>query len=123
MNRVDSSMTPANGRIQNDQLFMRGSAMSGAPICSGIIQFAKPANAGMIMPKTMISACSVVIWLKKSGLTNCSPGWKSSARMTKLIAPPTNSMASAKTRYIVPMSLWLVENTQRRQPFSGPWSS
>ena len=35
--------------------------MSGAPTCSGIIQFANPANAGMIMPKTMTNACMVVI--------------------------------------------------------------
>jgi hypothetical protein len=27
----------------------------GAPICSGIIQFAKPTKAGMIAPNTMIS--------------------------------------------------------------------
>ncbi len=51
----------ANGSSQNDQLFRRGSAMSGAPICSGTIQFAKPANAGMIMPNTITSACTVVI--------------------------------------------------------------
>ncbi len=41
MNRVDSSSMKANGRIQNDQLFMRGSAMSGAPTISGIIQLAE----------------------------------------------------------------------------------
>jgi hypothetical protein len=91
-------MVPAKGRIQNDQLLSRGSAMSGAPIISGIIQFAKPTNAGMIMPKTMISACMVVIWLKKSGFPNCRPGWNSSSRMYMAIAPPTNSITSAKTR-------------------------
>ena len=45
----------AGGRSQNDRLFIRGNAMSGAPICIGISQFAKPTNAGMIAPKTMIS--------------------------------------------------------------------
>ena len=34
MNSVLSSRVKANGRIQNDQLFMRGRAMSGAPIIS-----------------------------------------------------------------------------------------
>ncbi len=63
MNNVLSSMVPANGSIQNDQLFMRGNAMSGAPIIIGTIQFAKPTNAGMITPKIMISACMVTIWL------------------------------------------------------------
>lgn len=74
---------------------------------------------GMIMPNTMMSACRVVIWLKKSGFTNCRPGWKSSARMTRLMAPPTNSISRANTRYRVPMSLWLVVNNQRFRPVSG----
>ena len=41
--------------------------MSGAPIIIGISQLAKPTKAGMIAPNTMISPCSVVIWLKNSG--------------------------------------------------------
>ncbi len=61
MNKVDSSRVKANGRIQNDQLFMRGSAMSGAPIISGTIQLARPTKPGMIAPKIITSACSVVI--------------------------------------------------------------
>ncbi len=40
---------------------MRGSAMSGAPICSGTIQFARPTKEGMTAPKIMTSACMVVI--------------------------------------------------------------
>ena len=84
MKNVSSSRPKANGMIQNDQLFMRGSAMSGAPICSGTIQFARPTNAGMIAPKIITSACMVVIWLKNSGLTNCRPG---SAR-TRRGSPP-----------------------------------
>ena len=42
------------GKIQKDRLFMRGNAMSGAPTCIGINQFAKPTNAGMIALKTMM---------------------------------------------------------------------
>ena len=61
MASVDSRMPKATGRIQKDQLFMRGSAMSGAPTIMGIIQLASPTNAGMTAPKTMISACIVVI--------------------------------------------------------------
>ncbi len=60
-NSVPISIVNANGRIQKLKLFMRGSAMSGAPTCSGIIQFARPTNAGMTAPKIMISACMVVI--------------------------------------------------------------
>src|SRR5690606_1828549 len=53
MNRVDSRSMNAKGRIQNDRLFMRGRAMSGAPIMSGTIQFASPTKAGMTAPKIM----------------------------------------------------------------------
>ena len=49
---------------------MRGRAMSGAPICSGIIQFARPTNAGMTAPKIITSACVVVMELKNAGSTN-----------------------------------------------------
>jgi hypothetical protein len=101
-------------------LFIRGSAMSGAPIIIGIIQLASPTNAGMTAPNTIISACIVVIELKNSGCTNCSPGCISSLRMTSAIVPPMKNMMRLNTRYSVPMSLWLVVNSQRRMPFSGP---
>ena len=92
------SSVVANGSSQNDQLFRRGNAMSGAPIISGTIQFAKPANAGMIMPNTMTSACTVVIWLNRTGFRNCRPGSKSSARIASAIAPPTNSIARLNSK-------------------------
>ncbi len=45
-----------NGSSQNEMLFMRGNAMSGAPIISGTSQLPKPPiMAGMIMKNTMIS--------------------------------------------------------------------
>ncbi len=105
MNSVLSSNVNANGRIQNDQLFMRGRAMSGAPICIGIIQLARPTKAGMIAPKIITSACSVVISLKKYGCTNCSPGRINSARITTEKLAPMHTMMKANTRYSVPMSL------------------
>src|SRR5213080_3809067 len=71
---VDSSSVNAKGRIQKLRLLSRGSAMSGAPTCIGIIQFASPTHAGMIAPKIMISACMVVNELKSCGSQNCSPG-------------------------------------------------
>jgi hypothetical protein len=111
---------PAGGSSQKLQLFMRAKAMSGAPIIIGIIQLAKPTKAGMIAPNTMIRPCSVIIWLKNSGSTTCSPGWNSSARMIRAIAPPTMNMAKLNHRYIVPMSLWLVVNSQRLKPRAGP---
>ena len=74
MNSVDRSSVNANGRIQKLRLFKRGSAMSGAPSCIGIIQLARPTNPGMTAPKIMISACMVVISLKNPGSTSCNPG-------------------------------------------------
>ena len=108
--------------IQKLKLFMRGSAMSGAPICSGTIQLARPTNAGMTAPKIMTSACIVVMELKNIGSTSCRPGLNNSARITMAMAPPMKNMIRLNTRYIVPMSLWFVASNQRRQPFAGPWS-
>ncbi|MOA66405.1 hypothetical protein D3C78_1931480 [compost metagenome] len=36
--------------------------------------------------------------------------------------PPNRNMAKLNTRYIVPMSLWLVVSTQRIRPLAGPWA-
>ena len=56
------AMNSANeaGSSQNEMLFMRGNAMSGAPIISGTIQLPKPPIiAGMTMKKIMIRPCAV----------------------------------------------------------------
>ena len=60
-NSVANNNTAAKGRIQKLQLFMRGKAISGAPIMMGIIQLAKPTNAGITARKIITSACIVVI--------------------------------------------------------------
>jgi hypothetical protein len=49
------------GSNQKLKLFNLGRAMSGAPICIGIIQLAKPTKAGMMTPKTIIRPWLVVI--------------------------------------------------------------
>src|SRR5262245_13768410 len=90
--------------------------MSGAPICIGISQFAKPTAPGISAPNTMMSPCSVVNELKNSGLTICNPGLNSSARIVIAIAPPMINIVNANHRYIVPMSLWLVVVIQRMIP-------
>ena len=105
MNSDRISSENAATSSQKLKLFMRGSAMSGAPICSGIIQLARPTVAGMTAPNTMISACTVVMVLKNCGSTSCMPGMNSSARITSAIVPPMKNMMRLKTRYIVPMSL------------------
>ena len=56
---INSNVKDA-GNSQNEILFMRGNAMSGAPIMSGIIQLPKPPIiAGMTMKKIMIRPCAV----------------------------------------------------------------
>ncbi len=74
MNSVESSSVKAKGRIQKLMLFIRGMAMSGAPIIMGIIQLARPTPAGMSAPNIMTSACTVVMELKNCGSTYCKPG-------------------------------------------------
>ena len=74
MKKVDASVMPAGTSSQKLRLFMRANAMSDAPICSGIIQLAKPTKAGMMAPNTMIRPCMVVSWLNNSGFTSCRPG-------------------------------------------------
>ena len=91
-------MAKAKGRIQKLQLFMRGKAMSGAPIIMGIIQLARPVKAGITAPKTMIKPWTVVIWLKKCGSTSCNPGWNSSARITMAMAPPVKNISNENSR-------------------------
>ena len=76
----------------------------------------------MIAPKIITSACIVVIWLKKYGCTNCRPGCISSVRITPENSAPMQAIVNAKIRYSVPMSLWLVEHTQRLKKPCGLWS-
>ena len=122
MNSVPTSRLNAAGSSQKLQLFMRGRAMSGAPIISGIIQLARPTKAGIIAPKTITRPCMVVIWLKNSGWTICRPGWNSSARITMAKRAAEQEHAQKLNhRYSVPMSLWLVVSTQRIRPLAGPW--
>ena len=61
INKVLNTIIAPTGKSQNAQLFIRGIAISGAPIINGIIQFAKPAKAGMIARNSMINPCRVVI--------------------------------------------------------------
>jgi hypothetical protein len=124
---VSSSANEA-GSSQNEMLFMRGNAMSGAPIISGTNQLPKPPIiAGITMKKIMIRPCPVMntlYWCESC--RNVPPGCIRSSRMPIDNRPPTKPPMSANARYIVPMSLWLVEYTKRRHPVGcaawSPWS-
>ncbi len=99
---------------QNEILFIRGKAMSGAPIMIGTNQLPKPPIiAGMTMKNTMIRPCAVIrtfhrclAWVSvPSSPRNCAqptrcwmPGWLSSTRISPEIAPPTTPANIAKIR-------------------------
>ena len=111
MNKDVTSSPKEAASSQKERLFMRGKAMSGAPIMSGTIQLPNPPIvAGMTMKKTMIKPWAVMNTSNISGLPKiCKPGRINSRRMPMESRPPTTPPTSARVRYIVPMSLWLVE--------------
>ena len=91
---------------------MRGNAMSGAPIISGTNQLPKPPIiAGMTMKKIMIRPCAVTNTLNMCGVVEDLHARLHAARAASrsTSAPPITPATIANTRYIVPMSLWLVE--------------
>ena len=100
-------------------MFSRGNATSGAPICSGMIQFANPANSGVANISSMIVPCIVNAWLNCSFETICVPGRASSARMTSARTPPTMKKANEVIRYSVPIVLWSVVVSHLMTTFPG----
>jgi hypothetical protein len=95
-------------------MLSRGNATSGAPICSGMIAFANPANNGVAKNSSMIVPCIVKSWLYCSLLcTNWMPGSHSSARITIAITPASMKKMKEVTRYMLPMTLWSVDVTYR----------
>ncbi len=89
-------------------MFSRGNATSGAPICSGMIQFVKPANSGVANISSITVPCIVNAWLNCSFDRNWLPGLASSARISSASTPPIRKNANDVTRYRVPMVLWSV---------------
>ena len=94
-------------------MFSRGNATSGAPICSGMIQFAKPANSGVANISSMIVPCIVNSLVELLVRQELVPGRASSARISSAITPPIRKNANDVTRYIVPMVLWSVVGQPR----------
>jgi hypothetical protein len=63
-NDDDTSINSAGGNIQNEMLFKRGKAMSGAPSILGTNQFPNPPiRKGMTKKKIMTKACAVTMTL------------------------------------------------------------
>jgi hypothetical protein len=85
-----------------------------------------PIRAGITTKNTMMSPCAVMKTFHSwpgslAPARNCTPGSWSSMRMITEKSPPIMAATSDKVRYIVPMSLWLVELSHRVTPF-GLWS-
>lgn len=102
----DRRRRSAGGNNQKLMLFMRGNAMSGAPIISGISQFPNPPiMIGITMKKIMINAWAVTKTLKIWSLPNSVPGWVSSIRIRMLRQAPISPDQAPNRRYRVPISL------------------
>lgn len=72
-------------------LFIRGKAISGAPIIKGINQFPNPPIIiGITIKKIIMNAWAVTRTLKTWSLPNKDPGWVSSIRMRMLRQAPIN---------------------------------
>ena len=85
---------------QNEMLFSRGNAMSGAPIISGTNQLPNPPIiAGMTVKKIMIRPCAVTNWFQACPVvTMVLPGAASWARMMIDRMPPVMPAMIAKIR-------------------------
>ena len=101
-----SSRMKAGTISQKLILFMRGKAMSGAPIMIGTIQLPKPPiSAGITTKNTMMRPWAVMntfhswpsIW-PSGPIRYCAPGSASSMRMTIEKAPPISPAQMANSR-------------------------
>jgi hypothetical protein len=94
--------------------------MSGAPIIIGIIQFARPTKARHDGAEHHHQAVQRGHLVEERRLHELHAGLEQLRADDHGKAPPRRNMAKENHRYIVPMSLWLVVNSQRLMPFAGP---
>lgn len=89
----------AGGISQKLMLFIRGNAMSGAPIIKGTSQFPNPPIiTGITIKKIITKACAVTTTLKIWSSPRSEPGWLSSARIMRLRPVPTIPAHAPKIR-------------------------
>ena len=88
--------------------------MSGAPSISGRSQFPiPPMNTGITRKKIIRKAWAVTKVLYSWSLPRNDPGCISSTRIRILVPVPIIPAHTPIIMYRVPISLWLVENSQR----------
>ena len=92
------AIIPPKRKSQYESMFILGNATSAAPICSGMITFAKPTNNGVANISNMIVPCIVNTWLYCSFEINCRPGRASSARKISANSPAIKNQANVVNR-------------------------
>ena len=104
------------GSNQKLILFIRGNAISGAPIINGTNQLPKPPiNVGITMKKIINIAWPVTITLYKWWLYSKKLllGCAKVIRIYNDNAVPATPEIAPNIKYKVPISLWFVEKSQR----------
>ncbi len=115
----DSTKVELNNKIKdggNNQkliLFILGKAISGAPIIKGTNQLPNPPiKVGITIKNIITNAWPVTItlysWLLPARIW--LPGWASSILINTDKVVPATPERAPKSKYNVPISLWLVEN-------------
>lgn len=93
---------------------MRGKAISATPSIKGINQLPNPPiEIGITIKKIITKAWAVTITLYKCSSPKNGPIIPNSKRISNLILRPTSPAHIPKTKYKVPISLWLVEVNHR----------
>ena len=111
--KPDRAIVEPKRKNQNASAFSRGKATSGAPIWSGMITLAKPANSGVANISSITVPCIVNSWLYCSLVCRiCIPGSNSSVRIASAMTPPRQKKVKEAIRYMYPMILWSVEVIQ-----------
>lgn len=104
----DTNLNKAGGNNQNEILFNRGKAISGAPNILGTNQFPNPPiKNGITKKKIMIKACAVTITLYNWWFPDKAwiPGEANSIRIHTDKVVPTTPDKVPKIIYKVPISL------------------
>jgi len=94
------------GSNQNLILFMRGKAISGAPIIMGTNQFPNPPIIiGITIKKIITKACAVTITLYWCSVLSKVLVFPNLIRMYTLIDAPSRAAQNPNIKYNVPISL------------------
>ena len=69
----------------------------------------------MVWQRTLLNIYKKCLTCKAAWKVKKAPGWPSSTRISMLILVPKSPAQIPRSKYIVPMSLWLVEYSHRME--------